>query len=106
MEREKVSKMKNMIGNTVLVRGDRSGLYVGVLSKVSKSGKKVKLQEARMIYEWVGAATPLQIAKDGVSEESKITVAVNEIVLTDAVSIIPMTRKAIDNIRSIKEWKS
>lgn len=94
-----------MIGKYVLVRTYSAGVHVGILE--SRNGKEVKLINARRIWYWEGAATLSQLAMDGTSkpENCKFPCAVNEILLTEAIEIIPITDKARESIASVKVWK-
>ena len=96
---------KNFIGKKVIVRGDRSGVFFGTLAE--KDGKEVRLENCRRIWYWSGANSISQLAVDGVTRPSdcKFTVAANEIIITDAIEIIPCTDKAIENIEGVKEWR-
>lgn len=94
-----------MIGKYVLVRTYSAGVHVGILK--SRNGKEVTLTNARRIWYWEGAATLSQLAMDGTSkpENCKFPCAVNEILLTEAIEIIPITDKARESIASVKVWK-
>lgn len=94
-----------MIGKYVLVRTYSAGVHVGMLK--SRNGKEVTLTNARRIWYWEGAATLSQLAMDGTSkpENCKFPCAVNEILLTEAIEIIPITDKARESIASVKVWK-
>lgn len=94
-----------MIGKKVIVRGDRSGVFFGMLK--AKEGKEVTLENCRRIWYWDGAASISQIAKEGVKKpkECKFTVPVEEIVILDAIEIILCTETAIKCIEGVKEWK-
>ena len=94
-----------MIGKYVVVRCDKSGIYAGVLKEVNDH--EVTLTDCRNLWYWEGAASVLQIAKEGVKnpDSCKFTVAVDEIHLLDAISIIPCTEKAEKIIRNVAEWK-
>ena len=83
-----------MIGKDVLVRTYSAGVHVGTLQ--SRAGKEVVLTNARRIWYWDGAATLSQLAIDGTSkpENCKFPAAVPEILLTEAIEIIPITDKA------------
>ena len=83
-----------MNGKYVIVRGDRSGVFAGVL--VSQEGQKVELKECRRLWYWAGAASISQIARDGVKSlrSCKFTVTVDQIVILDAIEIIPITAPA------------
>lgn len=93
-----------MIGKYVLVRTYSAGVHVGILK--SRNGKEVTLTNARRIWYWEGAATLSQLAMDGTSkpENCKFPCAVNEILLTEAIEIIPITDKARESIASVKVW--
>lgn len=94
-----------MIGKKVIVRGDRSGVFFGILAE--KNGKEVKLTNCRRLWYWSGAASLSQLAVDGVSNPngSKFTVTVSEIAILDAIEIIPCTVKAINSIEGTREWR-
>lgn len=93
-----------MIGKYVVVRGDRSGVFAGVLEE--RNGTEVMLSECRRLWYWSGAASISQIAKEGVSrpDQCKFTITVEEIVILDAIEIIPCTKKAMNCIKEVEEW--
>lgn len=97
--------MKNLIGKKVVVRGVQSGVYFGTL--IDKDGQEVELKDSRNIWSWRGAANLNQVAVDGIKdlESSRISVAVDCMVLTDICEIIPLTEKAIANLEDAEEWK-
>lgn len=94
-----------MLNRKVIVRGDRSGVFFGTLTK--KGGTEVTLEQCRRLWYWSGAASISQLAKDGVKNPGccKFTVTIDEIVILDAIEIIPCTEKAIANIEGVREWK-
>ena len=94
-----------MKGKYVIVRGDRSGVFAGVLE--SQEGQKVVLKECRRLWYWAGAASISQISKNGVKSPSacKFTVTVDIIVILDAIEIIPATAEAEASIKAVPEWK-
>ena len=94
-----------MIGKYVIVRGDRSGVFFGVME--DRSGSEVTLRKARKLWYWSGAAAVEQIAVDGVRnpDECKFTVTVDSIVITDAIQIIPCTEEAVRCIQGVPEWR-
>ena len=99
-----VKKQESNKDNYVLIRGDRSGVFVGILK--SKEGTHVVLNDVRRIWYWSGAASISQLAMEGVSkpDECKFPCEVTEIEITDAIEIIPMTTKAVESIKSVKVW--
>lgn len=94
-----------MNGKYVIVRGDRSGVFAGVL--VSQEGQKVELKGCRRLWYWSGAASISQIAMEGVKRprDCKFTVTVNDIAILDAIEIIPATADAEASIKAVPEWK-
>jgi hypothetical protein len=94
-----------MLNKKVIIRGDRSGVHYGTL--VKKEGTEVTLKKSRRLWYWNGAASLSQLAKEGVTKPSscKFTVTVDEIVILDAIEIIPCTETAIANIEGVSEWK-
>lgn len=94
-----------MIGKKVIVRGDRSGVFFGILTE--KNGREVKLKNCRRLWYWSGAASLSQLAVDGVANPNgcKFTVTVDEIAILDAIEIIPCTEKAINSIEGAYEWR-
>lgn len=94
-----------MNGKYVIVRGDRSGVFAGVL--VAQDGRTVELKACRRLWYWSGAASISQIARDGVKSprSCKFTVTVERIVILDAIEIIPTTAEAEANIKAVPEWK-
>lgn len=97
--------MKVFIGEKVIVRGDGSGVFFGTLAE--KDGQEVKLENCRRIWYWAGAASLSQLAKEGVKNpgDCRFTVSVDEIVVLDAIEIIPCTVEAIKIIEGVEEWK-
>ena len=78
------------IGPEVIIRTYSAGVHVGTL--ISRDGKEVKLANARRLWSWVGAFTLNAVATKGVDrKESRISTAVQEITLLEAIEIIPVT---------------
>lgn len=92
-------------GIKVIVRGDSSGVFFGTIKE--RNGREVTLSDCRRIWYWEGAASISQLAVDGTSKpkECKFTVAVPEIVILDAIEVIPCTDKAIMSIESVWVWR-
>lgn len=95
-----------MMNEKVLVRGDKSGVFFGTLA--AKEGSEVTLKNCRRIWYWNGAASLSQLALEGAKkpEECKFTVTVPEMVILDAIEIIPCSPEAILNIEGVKVWKA
>ena len=96
---------KEFIGKKVIIRGDRSGVFFGTLA--AKDGREVKLTKCRRLWYWDGAASISQLATDGTTKPNncKFTVTVDEIIVMDAIEIIPCTDKASAKIEGVREWR-
>ena len=73
-----------------------------VLIQGDLNGKEVVLKNARRIWYWEGAFTLSAVATEGVSKSSKLSVEVPEILLTEAIEIIPCSEAASANLRTLK----
>jgi hypothetical protein len=80
----------------VVVRTYSAGVHMGYL--VSRKGKEVVLRDAHRLHYWVEANSLSQAATEGVGEASRISVAVSEITLTEAIEIIATTEAARVNL--------
>lgn len=90
-------------GKYCIIRTYSAGVHAGYLE--SRNGKEVVLRDARRLWRWAGAFTLSEISIDGVSkpEECKFSAAVDKILLTEAIEIIPCTKKAENCIKSVKK---
>ena len=97
--------MEKFMNKKVIIRGDRSGVFFGILA--GKDGQEVKLEKCRRLWYWDGAASISQLATDGTTapRNCKFTVTVDSIVILDAIEIILCTDKAIKSIEGVSEWK-
>lgn len=93
-------------GKEVVVRTYSAGVHFGVLK--SRDGKEVVLENAIRIWYWDGACSLSQLAVEGTKKpgECKFAVPVNEILLTEAIEVIPATPQAVESIRGVPSWKS
>jgi len=84
-----------------LVRTYSAGVHVGEL--VSHEGTVVKLKNAVRIYRWRGANTLSEVAKNGVvtNEYTRISERVDEITLTQAIELIPVSVKAAQSLEPV-----
>jgi len=93
------------LGGLVLVRTYSAGVHFGTLE--SREGKEVVLKNARRLWSWKGACSLSQVAMDGVDlTNSKISVLVPHIELTEGIEIIPMSKAAGQAMMGADAWKS
>lgn len=95
-----------MIGKHVIVRTTNAGVFAGTLA--ARDGQEVTLKDARKLWYWSGASETLQLSVEGAKdpEGCKFTMSVDEIVLTEAIEIIPTTATAEKNIKAAPVWKA
>ena len=90
----------------VIVRTYSAGVFAGYIE--SRAQKEVVLRQARRLWYWDGAASLSQLAVDGTSKpgDCKFPVAVNTIILTEAIKIIPCTEPARLSIEGVEIWQA
>ena len=95
----------HLIGKRCMVRTYSAGVFAGTL--MERDGREVLVQDARRIWHWVGAASLSQLAQSGTSNPDgcKFPQAVEEVLLTEAVEIIPITKEAGATIDAVPVWK-
>lgn len=86
-----------------IIRTYSAGVFAGFLKK--REGKEVILTNARRLWYWEGAFTLSEMAMDGVSKPNncKFSKRVSEIIITEAIEIIPTTIIAQKIIESVKD---
>jgi len=85
--------MKSPIGSFVLVRTYSAGVHFGTLEE--KDGKEVRLSNARRLWSWSGALSLSEIAMKGIDiKNSKISVPVDEIILTESIEVIRVNKNS------------
>lgn len=87
-----------------MVRTYSAGVFAGYIE--SRDGKEAILRNARRIWKWAGAASLSQLATDGTSEPNncKFPIAVDKVILTEVIEIIPITEKAKKSIEGVPVW--
>ena len=85
------TKHKIMNGKFVLIRTYSAGVHFGTM--ISREGQEVHLSNARRLWSWSGALSLSEIASKGIDlKNSKVSVPVDEIILTQAIEIIPISK--------------
>lgn len=99
--------MESYIGRKCIVRCYGAGVFFGEIREVisGANGLNVRLANARKVWYWDGAAAVEQLSQDGCNDRSKLTVAVPELVVANALQVIPCTEKAIANLEAKMEWR-
>ena len=93
-----------MIGKYVLVRTYSAGVHVGFLD--AQNGKEVKLTDSRRLWYWTKAFTLSAVSQNGIGKDSKVSIPVPEIELTEAIEVIPCSAKAEKQLREILAYEN
>jgi len=89
-----------------IVRTYSAGVFAGTFDRKVK-GREGTVYNVRRIFYWDGAASLSQLANDGVNkpENCKFAQEVSEIDLKEIIEVLPCTKKARENIQSVKVWE-
>lgn len=88
----------------VLVRADRSGVFVGKL--ISHNQREVLLNDCRRLWRWYGARTCSELAIDGTDHvDCKFSSVTQDHIILDAIEIIKMSDEAVKKIYSVEPWR-
>jgi hypothetical protein len=93
------------IGSYVIVRTYSAGVFAGIL--ISREGKEVVLAQARRLWRWEGAASLSQLAQSGTSKplECRFPEAVDEVLVTESIEILSVTKSAQAILEGVAIWK-
>jgi len=93
-----------------IVRTEKAGVFAGFVKEVIQGDgiAVAKVQNARRLWYWAGAATLSQLAIDGVSKprECKFPAEVAEITLYGVIELIPATSAAKKSISEVSIWRA
>ena len=94
------------VGDFIICRTFSAGAFAGTL--VSRLGKEVVLSNARRLWYWDGAASLSQLSVQGVSKPKncKFPVAVPEVLLTEAIELLPVSEVAKASIEEVPVWQA
>ncbi|AGB49425.1 hypothetical protein Metho_1195 [Methanomethylovorans hollandica DSM 15978] len=89
----------------VIARTYSAGVFAGYLKE--RNGKEGTLLNARRIWYWDGAASLSQLAMEGTSKPTncKFPIAVEQVVLTEIVEVLTVTRAGKKSIEEVPVWK-
>ncbi len=103
---EAVNKMAEKLDGMeyCMVRTYSAGVFAGYIEE--RNGKEAKLRNARRIWYWDGAASLSELATRGTSnpDNCKFPCAVDTVILTEVIEIIPITDTAKRSIEAVPEW--
>ena len=92
------------LSDFVLVRTESAGVHVGL--EGSRDGDVIVLNQSRRIHYWEGACSCSEIAINGIKDlaKSRIAIILPKITLRGWIEIIPMTKKAAQNVMEAEVW--
>lgn len=86
-----------------IVRCDRAGVFYANITK--REGPEAELANARRIFSWRGAATLSQLANEGCSPQSQLTVTVESMTVLGVIEVTPCSEEAVKVLDGIAEWR-
>jgi hypothetical protein len=94
--------MTDLTGTKVIVRCYASGVHYGTLA--ARDGREVALTGSRRLWRWHTGGHGIslsEVATTGIdAKKSQVAVALDRIVLLDALEVIPVTEAAAASIES------
>jgi hypothetical protein len=88
-----------------IVRANQAGVFFGQIK--DRNGSEATLTNARKLHYWSGAAAVEQIAIEGVKnkKDCRFTITVPEVTILGICQFLPCTDNAVENLKSVPEWK-
>jgi hypothetical protein len=103
---QQTMKKHPLIGNKVIVRDNRAGVFFGTLVEYDGKSKTAALKDARKIWYWKGALAVEDIAATGLDvNQSKITAQVEHVDLCDVVQVVLCSASTSQAIKGAHQWK-
>lgn len=92
-------------GSYIICRTYSAGVFAGVLK--SRNGRETTLTNARRLWYWEGANSLSELANKGVATPSKckFPAEVPEVLLLEAIELLPVTKEAEASIKGVKVWE-
>ncbi len=95
-----------LIGTHAIIRGDRSGVFFGVIESLDPAANEVVLTDVRHIWRWAGSANTAELAAHGVGKPKECKfVAAGKILIWDVVEVIPCSPAAVESLSAVPPWE-
>lgn len=106
LEEEEVEAPVVEVGKYALLRTYSAGVHLGILKKLD--GKNARLSKAIRIFYWSGACSLSQLAMEGTKapDSCKFAIPVADLILTDVIEYLAVTKKALESIQGTPSWKT
>ena len=97
-----------MTKNYVIVRTVNAGVFAGTLECFNADKATMRLNQARRLWYWEGAASLSQLSQEGVKkpESCKFPMEVPTITLLGVIEVIPCSKIAQESIAAVPIWKA
>lgn len=94
------------LGDYIICRTYSAGVFAGTLKK--REGREVTLKDARRLWYWSGAASLSELSIRGAKNPNmcKFPAPVAEVLLLEAIELLPCTAEAKKMIEECKEWRA
>lgn len=92
------------IGDKVLVRSNRAGVFFGTLAH--REGQEAIMTNVRRLWYWDGAFTLSGVANHGVNSNSKLSETESEKLLTDVIEVIRCKPEAAKQIEEMEAHRA
>jgi len=89
----------------VVVRSRGSGVHVGLLADYDPKTQHAILLDSRRIWRWYGANTLTEVARHGISEESRVSEPCPQMAVAEVVEVIPVSAEAAPSLTTSR-WPS
>ena len=89
-----------------IVRCNGAGVFFGEI--VKREGDVMTLANVRQLWYWDGAASLMQLAKEGVSKprNCKFTVTLDSVEVFNVIEVLPCTDQAVESINNVAAWRA
>lgn len=89
-----------------IVRCNGAGVFFGEI--VKREGDVMTLANVRQLWYWDGAASLMQLAKEGVSKprNCKFTVTLDTVEVFNVIEVLPCTDQAVESINNVAAWRA
>ena len=101
--------IEKLVGKKVIIRSYGAGVFFGTLNEAESTEDKwtVELLNCRRLWNWNGACSITQLAVDGTKDPDncKFTITEKSIIVSSVIELHECTKKAIESIENVEEWK-
>ena len=97
---------EHVLGRDCIIRGDRSGVFFGCVTRIDPDMNTLELERAIHIWSWQGAANTAELAAHGVGKpnECKFVAAPDRIQIWDVIEVIPCSAAAAESLSNVPLW--